>query len=144
MWVGFPGDAPGLDERDVLHGANIDGGTYPAQIWGEYMKKAHGKYCGDFKQPTEPFQSQPFFGHYSKIGQKGRGEEGSGGGRRGRGPVAGRRGQAEIDKPGTDDNGTTPGGTEEPPFDPNQYETPPQGDPNTGTPGGAQGPRGDG
>ena len=48
---------------------NIDGGTYPAQIWGEYMKKAYGKYCGDFKQPTEPFQSQPFFGHYSRSGK---------------------------------------------------------------------------
>ena len=30
------------------------------------MKQAVGKYCGEFKQPKEPFQSQPFFGHYSR------------------------------------------------------------------------------
>ena len=68
VWVGFPGDAR-VSMNGMFHGANIDGGTYPAQIWGEYMKKAHGKYCGDFKQPTEPFQSQPFFGHYSRSGK---------------------------------------------------------------------------
>ena len=68
VWVGFPGDAR-VSMNGMFHGANIDGGTYPAQIWGEYMTKAHGKYCGDFKQPTEPFQSQPFFGHYSRSGK---------------------------------------------------------------------------
>ena len=59
-----------LDERHVPRRRNIDGGTYPADIWGDYMKKAVGKYCGDFKQPTEPFQSQPFFGHYAREGAK--------------------------------------------------------------------------
>ena len=69
VWVGFPGSAK-ISMNGLYHGANIDGGTYPAQIWGEYMRKAKGKYCGDFKQPTEPFQSQPFFGHYSRAGGK--------------------------------------------------------------------------
>ena len=71
VWVGFPGSrAVSMNGMYAPTGGNIDGGTYPADIWGDYMKKAVGKYCGDFKQPTEPFQSQPFFGHYSREGGK--------------------------------------------------------------------------
>ena len=57
-------------------GGNIDGGTYPADIWGTYMKKAVGSYCGDFKRPTEPFTSQPFQGHYARQGGKEEDESG--------------------------------------------------------------------
>src|SRR3954449_587699 len=57
VWVGFPGSAAvSMNGMYAPTGGNIDGGTHPADIWGEYMKQAVGKYCGDFKQPTEPFQ----------------------------------------------------------------------------------------
>ena len=36
----LPGRRPALDERPVPRRRNIDGGTYPADIWGDYMKKA--------------------------------------------------------------------------------------------------------
>ena len=56
VWVGFPGSAAvSMNGMYAPTGGNIDGGTYPADIWGEYMKQAVGKYCGDFKKPTEPF-----------------------------------------------------------------------------------------
>jgi penicillin-binding protein 1A len=143
VWVGFPGDARvSMNGMYAPTGGNIDGGTYPADIWGAYMKQAVGKYCGDFKQPTEPFQSQPFFGHYSRIGQKAEDkneEQGTGGGE----PEP-EEDKPKTEKPGPGADDTTPGGTEEPAFDPNQYETPPQGDPGTGTPGGTQGPPDDG
>ena len=108
------------------------------------MKKAHGKYCGDFKQPTEPFQSQPFFGHYSRAGKD----------------------ETKSDDPTSEDDlPTTPpeqepeeddrdggnggdepthGGNDDAAFDPNQYETPPQAPPNTETPGGGTQAPGDG
>ena len=71
VWVGFPGSTTiSMNGMYAPTGGNIDGGTYPADIWGEYMKQAVGKYCGDFKQPTEPFQSQPFLGHYAREGGK--------------------------------------------------------------------------
>jgi penicillin-binding protein 1A len=139
VWVGFPGSGQ-VSMNGLFHGANIDGGTYPAQIWGEYMRKAKGKYCGDFKQPTEPFQSQPFFGHYSRSGKdETKSDDPS----------------AEQDLPTTppqqepDGNGNgngnggngNNGGNDDAAFDPNQYESPPQGPPDTGTPaGGTQAP----
>ena len=71
VWVGFPGSAAvSMNGMYAPTGGNIDGGTYPADIWGEYMKQAVGKYCGDFKKPTEPFTSQPFLGHYAREGGK--------------------------------------------------------------------------
>jgi penicillin-binding protein 1A len=139
VWVGFPGSGQ-VSMNGLFHGANIDGGTYPAQIWGEYMKKAKGSFCGDFKQPTEPFNSQPFFGHYSRSGKdETKSDDPS----------------AEQDLPTTppqqepDGNGNgngnggngNNGGNDDAAFDPNQYESPPQGPPDTGTPaGGTQAP----
>ena len=140
-----------------LGGRNIDGGTYPADIWGTYMKQAVGSYCGDFKRPTEPFHSQPFKGHYARQGGKDDNEKS--------GDDAGR--SAQIPEPGTEtepenDDATataatpTAAATTTRPttaatadngaaFDPNQYETPPQGAPETATPGGGtQAPPGDG
>ena len=71
VWVGFPGStATSMNGIYSPTGGNIDGGTYPADIWGEYMKQAVGKYCGDFTKPTEPFTSQPFLGHYARDGGK--------------------------------------------------------------------------
>src|SRR3954454_13904383 len=71
VWVGFPGSAAiSMNGMYAPTGGNIDGGTYPADIWGAYMKKAVGKYCGDFKKPTDPFSSQPFLGHYARAGGK--------------------------------------------------------------------------
>ena len=32
------------------------------------MKEAKGKFCGDFKPPKTPFQSQPFFGKHARSG----------------------------------------------------------------------------
>ena len=77
VWVGFPGDARrSMNGMYAPTGGNIDGGTYPADIWGTYMKKAAGSYCGDFKRPTEPFTSQPFQGHYARQGGKEEDESG--------------------------------------------------------------------
>src|SRR5215218_9300671 len=44
----------------------VAGGTIPAKLWGQYMKKARGKFCGGFPKPKTPFQPRPFFGRYSR------------------------------------------------------------------------------
>ena len=44
----------------IFHGANVDGGTYPAQIWGQYMKAAARGFCGKFKKPKQPFKPRAF------------------------------------------------------------------------------------
>ena len=90
VWVGFPGStATSMNGMYAPTGGNIDGGTYPADIWGEYMKKAVGKYCGDFKKPDgavhEPAVPRPLRARARQGRREGRG-------RRERGPhFAGRR-----------------------------------------------------
>jgi penicillin-binding protein 1A len=60
VWVGHPKDPYPL-------GPNAQGGAIAAPIWGDYMKSAHGKFCGDFAKPKVPFSPQPFFGKYSRM-----------------------------------------------------------------------------
>jgi penicillin-binding protein 1A len=154
VWVGFPGSA--LTSMNGMYrptGGNIDGGTYPADIWGDYMRKAAAKTCkAEFKQPTEPFQSQPFFGHYSREGlsededkdptsdaendpQEVKPEEPE---RPETTPGNGNDGGNDK-KPGT--NGDNGAGNDDAAFDPGAYETPPQAPPTTQDPaGGAPAP----
>ena len=65
----------------LYFGSNIDGGTYPAQIWGDYMKKVVSKGCGKWLTPKEPFNSQAFQGRYAREGaeddETGEGETGT-------------------------------------------------------------------
>jgi penicillin-binding protein 1A len=150
VWVGYP-NSNKISMNGLYFGRNVDGGTYPADIWGAYMKKAIGRYCGDFKRPTEPFQSQPFFGHYARSGRDDDDDEKS----EQTAPSAAEEPEEEPKEeeprtePGNGGGGgnqePTPGANNEATFDPNQYETPPQAPPATEAPGGGtQAPPGDG
>jgi len=61
VWVGHP------DSRSSL-GYSAFGGTLAAPIWQDYMSVAKGDYCGDFPEPTEPIDYQPFYGNYAGGG----------------------------------------------------------------------------
>jgi penicillin-binding protein 1A len=63
-WVGFPKGR--IPMGPLFHGANVDGGTFPAQIWGEYMKAAANGFCGKFKKPDKPFKPRNFKGENTK------------------------------------------------------------------------------
>ncbi len=66
VWVGYPeARVPMLTE---YHGARVAGGTYPAEIWGDYMEQAKGKACGSFPTPDTPPQWVPFSGAHSQGG----------------------------------------------------------------------------
>jgi penicillin-binding protein 1A len=141
VWVGYPKDD--IQMNTLYFGGPVDGGTYPAAMWGDYMSRIKGDFCGDFEPPESPFVSSPFFGKYSKSGG----------------------GLMEGDDESTDST-TTPdpsgtGGETEPEatgetepdqgadgFDPDQYESEPQQPPETeepppaGTDGGATAPPG--
>jgi hypothetical protein len=118
------------------------------------MERAHGKFCGGFKPPKVPFQSQPFFGHYARSGGKDLG--GTTDPTSPAVPTTPQQAPTEPETDGTapdtgDGNGndTPQGGADDTgaAFDPNQYETPPQSPPDTGAgqapSGGTQAP-GDG
>jgi penicillin-binding protein 1A len=151
VWVGYPKDRTQMS--GLYYGANVDGGTFPAEIWGTYMKKAVGKFCGDFKPPKTPFQASPFFGEYASSGG-GKGSQLEGGESDSTGttdssispvtPVAPVAPAApEEDAPEEDTGGDEPAGRggDDKGFDPEAYEAPPQEAPGTGD-GGAQAPPG--
>ena len=64
---------PQVEMQTEYHGGSVAGGTFPAEIWGDYMKAVKGKFCGDFPPPKTPFQSSPFFGKYARGGGRGTG-----------------------------------------------------------------------
>ena len=75
VWVGYPeARTPMLTE---YHGARVAGSTYPAEIWGDYMKQAKGKACGDFPKPDIAAQWVPFSGKYEDGGGPDTNEDGA-------------------------------------------------------------------
>jgi penicillin-binding protein 1A len=116
VWVGHATD------RRTL-GAGAAGGEVAAPIWGQYMKVAHGKYCGDFAKPKKPFVSTPFFGKYAKTGVTDNKVD----------PSSYQKdpGGAQKLETGKDGKGTGNGSTKYPN---DQYQAPPQAEPDTTTP----------
>jgi len=60
VWVGYP------DAGIAMPGAQ--GGTYAAPVWHAFMSPAHGDDCDGFPEPSEPFESTPFYGKYASGG----------------------------------------------------------------------------
>jgi penicillin-binding protein 1A len=57
VWVGFPkGRVP---MGNLFQGGPVDGGTFPADIWGKYMQSI-SKNCGQFAKPDHAFRSKAF------------------------------------------------------------------------------------
>jgi penicillin-binding protein 1A len=64
VWVGYP-DAQ-TPMRTEYNGGEVAGGTFPAQIWGDYMRSAAGGDCGSFPKPSDPFVPTSFSGKYAR------------------------------------------------------------------------------
>ena len=62
VWVGYP-DA--LQSMYSVHGVSVAGGTFPAEIWHDYMEVALGDRCEYFPEPENPVEFVPFNGEYS-------------------------------------------------------------------------------
>src|SRR4051794_3093925 len=105
VWVGYPNAAK---EMRSVHGISVAGGTFPAQIWHDYMAVAH-QGCGDFGFLSEKTKFYPFFGDHSSTGRS----------------KSGRGGYTSPGIPPPTDNGGTGGGGKKG-FDPRLYESPPQ------------------
>jgi penicillin-binding protein 1A len=58
VWVGYPA---ALREMRSVHGISVAGGTFPAQIWHNFMSVAKGDFCGDFPPPKSTITWSPFF-----------------------------------------------------------------------------------
>ena len=61
VWVGYPqGNVP---MRNV-HGIQVQGGSFPAEIWHNYMQVATKGDCTNFAKPLQPITYRPFTGRY--------------------------------------------------------------------------------
>ena len=152
-WVGYPNAQ--IEMPTEYHGTSVAGGTFPAEIWGDYMKAIKGRFCGDFKPPKEPFQSSPFFGKYSRSGGRGTGQDDDPQQQFAPTPVAptpeaekkpddggaGNNAPADNGNGNDDGNGGGNGGGNGN-FDPDLYESPPQDAPPATDQGGAEAPNG--
>jgi penicillin-binding protein 1A len=140
-WVGYPNAQ--IEMTTEYHGGSVAGGTFPAEIWGDYMKAVKGKFCGDFKPPSTPFSASPFFGKYSRGGGANTGDDYGDQDQTyiPQAPAAPapapeeQEDAPERDGGGGDEDGGGGGGDDggNNGFDPDLYESPPQGPP----PGGA-------
>ncbi|MBJ7332837.1 MAG: transglycosylase domain-containing protein, partial [Solirubrobacteraceae bacterium] len=115
-WVGYP-DAQ-ISMFTQYHGGSVAGGTFPAEIWGDYMRVAKRKFCGGFAQPKTPFQGSSFSGKYQRQGG-GKDEDGF--------DTDGQQSAQQYETGGTKTNGGSQ-------YDDDAYETPPQQDPTTKVP----------
>jgi penicillin-binding protein 1A len=68
VWVGFP--KANIPMPNLFNGGPVDGGTFPAQIWGRYMKQAKRSFCGKFVKPAQPFKAKPFKGRESSRARR--------------------------------------------------------------------------
>jgi penicillin-binding protein 1A len=123
VWVGYPNSRVSMTS---VHGIAVAGGTFPAQIWHDYMSVAHGTACNSFPPPTTPAHFSTFYGDHAANGLRG-----SNGRYYGGGTGTPSTGTPSTGNPpstgGTGGNGT--GG-----YNPNLYAAPPQGPPQTVTP----------
>jgi penicillin-binding protein 1A len=69
VWVGYPNE---LRSMTSVHGISVAGGTFPAQIWHDYMQPAlhfpainKGEFCPPFPSAENPVEWIPFHGQYS-------------------------------------------------------------------------------
>jgi penicillin-binding protein 1A len=130
VWVGYPNEHVYM--TGLYFGRNVDGGTFPADIWGDYMGRITGGDCGEFKEPSTPFVASPFYGKYSQSGGS---------------LTGGEIGEESYDstvpeptEPAPEPESEPESGGESAPeggdegFDPTQYESAPQGPPETEPP----------
>jgi penicillin-binding protein 1A len=138
VWVGYPNAQ--IEMTTEYHGGSVAGGTFPAEIWSDYMKQAKGKYCGAFKPAKTPAHFTPFNGKYARGGGRNTGSDDTtdsfGNSTT---PYTAPTTPTTPAKPDTDkkDSGK---------FNPDLYESPPQGEPKAKPPasndpaGGAEAP----
>jgi penicillin-binding protein 1A len=69
VWVGYPDE---LRSMSSVHGISVAGGTFPAEIWHDYMEVAlhrpeidRGQFCPAFPAPQNPMTWIPFHGQYT-------------------------------------------------------------------------------
>ncbi|HEX8076110.1 MAG TPA: transglycosylase domain-containing protein [Thermoleophilaceae bacterium] len=112
VWVGYPN---ALKEMRSVHGIQVAGGTFPAQIWHDFMTVAHDD-CDSFTRASSAPQWSTFYGSHSSSGSN----------------VPGNR--YNYRAPAPTGPGNSAGGSGYKGYDPRLYAAPPQDAPETSPP----------
>ncbi|MDH3725647.1 MAG: penicillin-binding transpeptidase domain-containing protein, partial [Thermoleophilia bacterium] len=76
VWVGYPNNEGVKREMRSVHGITVAGGSFPAQIWGRFMKEAVGDTAQEFPLPKNPVSWSPFSSNFiQSAGEAKRREE---------------------------------------------------------------------
>jgi penicillin-binding protein 1A len=120
VWVGYPN---ALKEMRSVHGIQVAGGTFPTQIWGNFMRAVKTD-CRSFPQPTQRARFSTFYGRNAASGRN----------------VPGNKYNYRAPSGGGGGGGSA-GGGEHRGYDPRLYSEPPQPPPRTTPPsdGGGRG-----
>jgi penicillin-binding protein 1A len=130
VWVGYP--QAQIYMTTEYYGGSVAGGTFPAEIWGDYMDTARGDFCGSFEPPTTAPQFVAFSGHYATVGPPGGAYYDSGETQSYTAPEATPAPVVPAPTTAPDAGGGTGQDGSGQGFDPNLYESPAQPAPNTG------------
>lgn len=131
VWMGYK-----TPVSMVVHGQSVQGGTFPAPIWHDYMSVASDGYCGGDWPEGGTFESEAFFGRYASTGKDEDDDYSYDGSD---------DGTTDGTTDGTDGTtGGTDGTTDGTNPDPGAYARPPQGEPDIQTPDGGDGTEGGG
>jgi len=70
VWVGYPNDNGVARSMTSVHGITVAGGTFPAEIWHDYMETAVKPYgAQEFKLPQHPVSWSPFSSAFTRAAQ---------------------------------------------------------------------------
>ena len=125
VWVGYPDS--NVHMYTEYHGGPVAGGTFPAEIWGDYTRAVEGHFCGAFPPPKHPMTFTRFYGKYASGGRSS--TSSSTLDRRQHDADDGRAGTTTTTPPhdGRDrDTGSTDTGNGGAGYDPDLYESAPQ------------------
>ncbi|HET6399142.1 MAG TPA: penicillin-binding transpeptidase domain-containing protein, partial [Candidatus Thermoplasmatota archaeon] len=75
VWVGYPNDDGVKRQMRSVHGVTVAGGTFPTQIWADFMRKVieNPRYAcrdQDFPLPENPVAWSPFSSPYTRAGEE--------------------------------------------------------------------------
>jgi penicillin-binding protein 1A len=71
VWVGYPDEQ--IEMQTEFNGSSVAGGTFPAQIWGDYMNNVKGGFCGAFPPVEDGYKPGGFSGRYASGSASSRG-----------------------------------------------------------------------
>jgi penicillin-binding protein 1A len=68
VWVGYPNDQGVARSMNSVHGITVAGGTFPAQIWHDFMGVAVKPFgAQEFKLPQHPVSWSPFSSDFTRA-----------------------------------------------------------------------------